>query len=74
MQHNLLLGKTYIRYVRFLKVVLPEFTVLRDRGLRSVKILGRIVSLFQLVDLFTSYFNGTRVSDCVFLFQLRTEL
>ena len=46
-----------------LKVVLTEYTVPSDRGLRPVKILGRIVSLFQLVDLFTSYFIGKRVSD-----------
>ena len=58
----------YLKRVKYdmldvLKVVLTEYTVPRDRGLRPVKILGRIVSLFQLVDLFTSYFIGKRVSD-----------
>ena len=62
MQHNLLLGKTYA-ILDVLLLALPEYTVPRNRGLWSVKILCRIVSLYQLVDLFSSYLTGKRVND-----------
>ena len=66
MQQNLLLGKTYGMLDVLFLVVLPEYAVPSNRGLRYLKILCRIASLIHLVDLFASYFIGKRVNDCSF--------